>query len=244
MRSLLLVFLPAILLPLISACSPTKPAPVVNGWVTPAGKNSKYIVRSDDTIYSIAWVFGVDFKTIAAVNGLRPPYKLASGTQLIMPAPGTKLVTESSQQATSAANMRSTAPVGRSINKYPAATGPIAWGWPVRGKILARFKQGNPPNKGIDIAADYASPVRAAASGTVVYSGDRLPGYGKLIIIKSANNYMSAYAYNSQLDVKFGDRVTKGQLIAKVGTDQSGRSALHFEIRKNGKPINPLGLLN
>jgi lipoprotein NlpD len=113
--------------------------------------------------------------------------------------------------------------------------------WPIKGKILNSFSKTN--NKGIDIAGKLGQDVGAAEAGKVVYSGHGLIGYGQLLIIKHNDMFLSAYANNSQLLVAEGNSVEKGQVIAKVGQAGSNKTALHFEIRKNGKPVNPLNFL-
>jgi len=113
----------------------------------------------------------------------------------------------------------------------------VDWGWPVQGKIIAGFSEAS--NKGLDIAAKLGTPVLAAAPGRVVYSGSGLRGYGKLVIIKHNKTYLSAYAHNSVILVKEGQNVVKGQKIAEVGSTDSDRPELHFEIRKLGKPVDP-----
>jgi lipoprotein NlpD len=113
--------------------------------------------------------------------------------------------------------------------------------WPIKGKVLKSFSQTD--NKGIDIAAEMGQDVSAAETGKVVYSGQGLIGYGNLLIIKHNDLYLSAYANNSQLLVTEGRTVEKGEVIAKVGQAGSNKTSLHFEIRKNGKPVNPLNFL-
>jgi len=113
--------------------------------------------------------------------------------------------------------------------------------WPVRGKVLKSFSQAD--NKGIDIAGEMGQDVSAAEAGKVVYSGQGLIGYGNLLIIKHNDLYLSAYANNSRLLVAEGYTVEKGEVIAKVGQAGSNKTSLHFEIRKNGKPVNPLSFL-
>lgn len=115
------------------------------------------------------------------------------------------------------------------------------WKWPVQGRILKSFVQSG--NKGIDIEAQSGDPVQAAASGEVVYSGNGLIGYGNLLIVKHDDLYLSAYANNASLQVAEGQKVTQGQIIAKCGKSASGIPSLHFEIRKNGKSVNPMNYL-
>jgi len=117
----------------------------------------------------------------------------------------------------------------------------IAWIWPANGKTLATFSEGG--SKGVDIAGKTGDPVIAAGDGKVVYSGTGLRGYGKLVIIKHNNTYLSAYAHNETILVKEGDSVTAGQKIALMGDSDADRVKLHFEIRRYGKPLNPLDYL-
>jgi lipoprotein NlpD len=117
----------------------------------------------------------------------------------------------------------------------------VDWGWPVHGKMLGGFSEST--NKGIDVAAKTGDPVTATASGKVVYSGSGLRGYGKLIVIKHNATYFSAYAHNSEILVKEGQLVVKGQKIAEVGSTDAEQPMLHFEIRKQGKPVDPLKYL-
>ncbi len=115
--------------------------------------------------------------------------------------------------------------------------------WPTQGKIIGHFSEGQLGNKGLDITGQYGQPVKASESGTVVYSGSGLRGYGNLIIIKHNASYLSAYAHNSELMVSEGAQVKAGQDIALMGRAPSGQVMLHFEIRRDGKPINPIQYL-
>jgi lipoprotein NlpD len=126
--------------------------------------------------------------------------------------------------------------------KPAAVSDDVAWGWPATGKLIGQFSETG-ANKGIDIAAKVGDPVIAAGPGKVVYSGQGLRGYGRLVIIKHNNTYLSAYAHNSNLLVKEGQAVTKGQKIAEAGNTDSDVPKLHFEIRRQGKPIDPIKLL-
>lgn len=123
-----------------------------------------------------------------------------------------------------------------------SAPPPGSWAWPVRGRLLQSFANGVNP-KGIAIAATAGDPVVASAAGKVVYSGSGLRGYGKLVIVKHDRSYLSVYAHNRELLVREGERVDKGQKIAEVGSAEANRPALHFEIRKLGKPVDPLQYL-
>src|SRR5690606_28082234 len=117
------------------------------------------------------------------------------------------------------------------------------WQWPAQGQIIARFQSNGSLNKGIDIAGQLGQPVKAAANGTVVYAGRGLLGYGDMIIIKHDETYLSAYAHNSRLLVKEGEQVRTGQTIAEMGNTGTDRVKLHFEIRRRGQPVDPLGYL-
>ena len=139
------------------------------------------------------------------------------------------------------ASPASTAPTSQSasaaaVESVPAAD-QIEWIWPTKGKVLEEFSEGT---KGIDITGTLGQAVNASAAGKVVYSGGGLRGYGKLIIIKHNSTYLSAYAHNNKLLVKEGQTVSKGQKIAEMGSTDSSLVKLHFEIRKNGKPVDPL----
>lgn len=116
----------------------------------------------------------------------------------------------------------------------------VDWAWPAPGRVVEKF-EGN--NKGLAIAGRTGEPVLAAGDGRVVYSGSGLRGYGQLVIIKHNETYISAYAHNSRILVKEGQQVTRGQKIAEMGSSDADRTKLHFEIRRQGKPVDPLGHL-
>ncbi|MDD5330714.1 MAG: peptidoglycan DD-metalloendopeptidase family protein [Sulfuricella sp.] len=115
----------------------------------------------------------------------------------------------------------------------------IDWGWPATGKVIAGFNEGSSA-KGVDIGGKSGQPVLAAAPGKVVYSGSGLRGYGKLVIVKHNKTYLSAYAHNRQILVAEGQSVTKGQKIAEMGDSDADQIKLHFEIRRMGKPVDPM----
>ena len=121
--------------------------------------------------------------------------------------------------------------------------GGVTWRWPGRGALVGTFAAGDPTRQGIDIAGNAGDPVVAAADGEVVYSGNGLLGYGELIIVKHNASYLSAYGHNRKRLVQEGEHVRGGQRIAEMGSSASSRDELHFEIRKNGKPVNPLDYL-
>ena len=117
------------------------------------------------------------------------------------------------------------------------------WNWPANGKVIVPFSMTAPVNKGIDIAGKLGEPVTAASAGEVVYAGSDLSGYGRLIILKHSGSYLSAYAHNRTLFVNEGDTVQAGQKIAEIGSSGATEPKLHFEIRRDGKPVDPIGYL-
>lgn len=130
--------------------------------------------------------------------------------------------------------------VNKVVNKTKAHNHKISkWLWPTKGRVIKKFSVGDQGNKGIDIAGRRGQPVVSTASGTVVYSGNALRGYGNLVIIKHNDNYLSAYAHNSQLLVHEGQSVKAGQKIATMGSSGTSSVRLHFEIRYQGKSVNP-----
>lgn len=125
----------------------------------------------------------------------------------------------------------------------PAAAGPLRWSWPADGSLVSSFAANDPTRQGLNIAGSAGQPVRAAARGVVVYSGAGLIGYGELVIIKHSDEWLSAYGHNRKRLVGEGDAVQAGQQIAEMGRSGASRDMLHFEIRRNGRPVDPLGLL-
>lgn len=212
---------------LLFGCSNNNHAPVIEGWYQPAAKNSVYRVNEGDTLYSIAWAFGLDYRSLAAANHLQPPYRLHEGQVLKM------TTTPSGVIETVAAP-----PITQSVapKKMPVRQ----WVWPTRGRIIEGYSASPVGNKGINIGGTVGQSVCASANGVVVYSGAGVRGYGNLIIIKHNDSFLSAYAFNQRILVRQGQAVKAGQKIAEMGRDNAGRTMLHFEIRRNGIPINPL----
>ncbi|HYC46060.1 MAG TPA: peptidoglycan DD-metalloendopeptidase family protein [Burkholderiales bacterium] len=167
-------------------------------------------------------------------RAVRLPYSEQSLAQLSKPEPAAPRVE-------SRADARPEAP--RSESGAEAARGPddLDWAWPTRGKLLATFNDAS--SKGIAIAGKLGQPVLASAPGRVIFSGTGIRGFGKLIVIKHNNTYLSVYAHNSELLVKEGQNVAKGQKIAEMGNSDADQVKLHFEIRRFGKPVDPLKLL-
>ena len=188
-----------------------------------------HVVQKGEFISQIAELYDLDWQELARLNGLKPPYTLHAGQRLRL---------SSTAKAASAGGGQQT--VENDADDVKEPIGNIPWIWPTEGQVVSRFKTNDATRKGIDIAGEFAQPVLAAANGEVVYSGAGLAGYGKLIIIKHDARFLSAYAYNDKLLVSEGQTVKSGQVIARMGLESVGKPRLHFEIRLDGKPIDPL----
>ena len=260
--------LPAIMLLcvlLLTGCSgPAGLAPVDDrsrgGQRAQQVTSGSHVVQRGDTLYSIAFRYGWDWKQLAANNDLRQPYTIYPGQRLSLAtrrAGRTPVATRPpSPPAAPTQPARTTPaptqpPVARPTPSAtpapPAARTPSAavagWQWPAQGPIIARFQSNASLNKGIDIAGQLGQPVKSAATGTVVYAGRGLLGYGDMIIVKHDETYLSAYAHNSRLLVREGEQVRAGQTIAEMGSTGTDRVKLHFEIRRRGEPVDPLSYL-
>jgi len=206
-------------------------------------------VRPGETLYSISWRYGQDYRDIAKWNGIPPPYLIRPGLSLRV-APPTGTVARTRSVATppalqGVATPPPAVPDRRPLPVPPASNEVFNWQWPAKGKVLRAFSNGNPRHPGIDIAGATGAPVRAVAAGTVVYSGSGLAHYGKLLIIKHNDSYLSAYAHNDRLLVAEGAMVGAGQAVAEMGNSGAGTRgvSLYFEIRVDGVPVDPLKYL-
>ncbi|MBF0265209.1 MAG: peptidoglycan DD-metalloendopeptidase family protein [Gammaproteobacteria bacterium] len=228
-----------------------KPAPkrVYNkpGLKKVYNKPGKHIVRKGETLYSIAWMYGLDYQQLSKYNRIRWPYTIFVGQKLsLKPAQNNKVkknaLTRNKIKKTKTYKSKKKKPATKTkkVIKKPSR---LKFQWPIKGKIIQKFNL-NKGKKGIDIAlAKKGLKIRSAESGKVVYSGHGLTGYGLLLIIKHNNRYLSAYAHNSQLLVAEGMIVKKNQVIALSGKSATDRLKLHFEIRLDGNPVNPLKYL-
>ncbi len=238
----LVVLLISIALQLMG-CSGSHYAPVRTYYRDIPKSKKYYIVQKGDTLYAIGVRSGYGYKQLVKWNGLSPPYRLFIGQKIKLfkseqrdmgydkkhlKNKGIKKTRNLSQKKPLISNDK------KKVLKFN-------WQWPIKGKILRNFSQTG--NKGIDISGKLGQAVKAAASGKVVYSGHGLMGYGNLLIIKHNSSYLSAYANNHRLLVKEGQRIKKGQVIAEVGKVRGAQTSLHFEIRKKGKPVNPVNYL-
>ena len=221
---------------------------VLSSDAAPAAReHAPHTVARGDTLYSIAWRYGYDHKTLASWNRIKAPFTIYPGQVISLPPAQRAGVRQpppaaarQPRQPDGAAAARDPTPASRD-SAIGTGTAAVRWQWPARGKLL---KAATPTaKKGISIAGRSGQKIVAAATGRVVYSGNGLRGYGNLIIIKHNDTYLSAYAHNRDLRVKEGEAVRAGQQISTMGVDGKGAPMLHFEIRKNGKPIDPLGQL-
>lgn len=205
----------------------TSPSPegqqvfIVNSTAQTPAMHNYYIVQRGDTLVSIALEFGLDVKDLVKINHLTPPYEVRVGQQLEL--------------------FRGTDAEG---NKFLASKKVTHWLWPASGTVVQPFSKGGiVPNNGIDITGNIGEPVVASATGKVVYCGSGLSSYGKLIIVKHNEDFTSTYALNKNIYVSEGQFVKAGQHIADMGANSAERAILHFEIRYNGKPVNPMHFL-
>ncbi len=200
-------------------------------------------VQRGDTLYGLAFRNGIDFRDLAAWNGIGSPYTIYPGQTLrLYPSSGSRPSTGTA--ATGAAPRPAPPPATTSTPKPPPPqAAPVnsgfSWRWPADGHVIGRFGAGDATRQGIDIAGSGGQAVRAAADGVVVYSGAGLVGYGELIIVKHSEAWLSAYGHNRKRLVNEGQNVKAGQQIAEMGSTGAAREMLHFEIRYNGKPVDP-----
>ena len=236
-------------------------------------------VQPGDTLYAIARKTGIDWKAIASLNGIQPPYtirvgqvlRLGQAAQVLQPAlpavvaspspvlPVASLEPVQPVVVTAPASVSAppvAAPVSApesAVSSTPAPTPSqimslppvVNWRWPSDGKVIRAFNPQNPtnPNKGIDIGGELGQPVVAAAAGEVVYAGSGLQGLGQLVLIRHNKTEVTAYGHNQRLLVQEGQTVRAGEKIAEMGSSGTDRVKLHFEVRKDGKPVDPLQLL-
>ncbi|MDR2195596.1 MAG: peptidoglycan DD-metalloendopeptidase family protein [Gallionellaceae bacterium] len=287
-----------VLVVVLAGCrSDGPPAPVsergiARGAAVPSAASGKtYVVQPGDTLFSIAFNNGIDYRELAAINGIQDPSMIRVGQELrlssspavgqvtaparteetrlppavtVTPLPPPTLtqpkVAKLPYSDKALAQMTGAQPSGSAPAAAPpastvaapaaaASAPPVAaggdelnWGLPTDGKLIAGFSE-SAGRKGVEIAGKMGQPVSASAAGKVVYVGSGLRGYGKLVIIKHNNTYLSAYAHNNQILVKEGQDVSKGQKIAEMGNSDADQVKLHFEIRKQGKPVDPMGYL-
>ena len=198
-----------------------------------------YTVQPGDTLYEIAFRYGLDYRDLAAWNGLGDGSFIRPGQTLRLDGPPGQAVARASATSSPRPSPR---PAGTSSPAASAPPGrpPGDWRWPTTGRVVSAFGR-NPKNpNGLQIRGESGQAIHAAAGGEVVYSGSGLIGYGQLIIVKHSEAYLSAYGHNRDIKVREGQRVTAGQVIASMGEGPGKTPLLHFEIRRNGKPVDPI----
>jgi lipoprotein NlpD len=248
---------------LLTSCVSHSAAPVYDKSNSSSYRPAAHIVIPGDTLFSIAWRYGLKYESLAKSNGISKPYVIRPGQVIHLTAGKSQFSKSLKSPVQANSNNGRKVPVkstyssvtktkkrpefkaksdGRSTQIQSLKGAPL-WRWPVSGVILSAFKGSTGLNKGIDLAGKLGEPVLAAATGQVVYSGSGLRGYGKLLIVKHNENYLSAYAHNDRLLVKEGDLVKAGQRIADMGSSGTDRVKLHFEIRRDGTPVDPVQFL-
>ncbi|VVE06092.1 peptidase [Pandoraea iniqua] len=228
-------------------------APVIDNTPVPPGF---YRVKPGDRLYRIALENGQNYRDIARWNNIQNPDQIEVGQVLRVKPPagdtGTPLPAPIGSTPTTATTSPNPASVPPAVVPPPSSSaasaapsavssGDLALSWPAKGSVVGRFDDSK--NKGLNIAGNVGDPVYAAGAGKVVYSGAGLRGYGNLVIIKHDSTFLTAYAHNRTLLVKEGDSVTRGQKIAEMGNSDADRVMLHFEVRRDGKPVDPMKYL-
>lgn len=263
----------------------------LNGCSTSSTPANSYQVRSGDTLYSIAFKYGIDYKTLARLNGISSPYKIyvgqilkigsdanfATSTYTVKKGDSLSLIAQRyksnvktlaslnglhspytlyiGQKLKIAPSSNSGAVVAATPNYQPAPlpkhvsinqskkTAGIIWSWPANGTITSGYSDAELGNPGVTIAGQRHQAIKAAADGEVVYAGNALRGYGNLVILNHPGNYISAYAHNESILVKEGQRVKRGQNIATMGSTDTDKVKLLFELRHEGQTVDPLAYL-
>ncbi|MFM7026153.1 MAG: peptidoglycan DD-metalloendopeptidase family protein [Limnohabitans sp.] len=252
--------------------SPRQPAPVENRGSSRAGaaavdakalpgaenagKPGYYTVQKGDALTRVALEHGQAWRDLVRWNNLTNPDVIEVGQVLRVVPPGASVesngvvvrpVTASGAMPSFTNAPVDTAAAPKAPASSPAASSPTAaaedlsFSWPANGQVIAGFDEAR--NKGLDIAGKAGDPVLAAADGQVVYAGAGLRGYGNLIIVKHNNTYLTAYAHNQKLLVKEDQKVSRGEKIAEMGNTDADRVKLHFEVRRQGKPVDPARFL-
>ena len=253
----------ALLVAMLAGCSSMSRAPVDDGKSSSASPypplpkdcTQTWTVRKGDTLIGIALNTGSDYRDIATMNQLADINKIQLDRTLCVrrsaqkakkPAADTAQSTRVEQPIKETSKATAVKPVEDMPSTSAATNAAMADGvkfaWPAKGKVIAGFNESS--NKGINIAGKMGEPVDAAAEGKVVYAGSGLRGYGNLVIIKHDGNYLTAYAHNSKILVKEGETVKRGQRIADMGDSDADTAMLHFEVRRQGKPVDPMKFLN
>jgi lipoprotein NlpD len=202
-----------------------------------------HVVAPGETLYTIAWTHGVDYRSLAVWNGLADPDLIYVGQRLRIRPPAAAPAEPRAVRAADTRTRRVSPPRSERPLPPPVTLPPPAWQWPTEGEVVTTFGSPDGIDSGIGIAGRIGQPVVASASGRVVYAGTGLIGYGQLVIIEHNETYLSAYGHTEHVLVKQGDEVERGQPIADMGLGPQRQPRLHFEIRRNGVPVDPLPFL-
>ena len=220
-------------------------SPISNTKQTTQKALTHHRVKAGETLYSIAFEYGRDHRDIARWNRIHKPYTIYPKQKIrIIPISSdirkttqTKKIVKANTPAKT--NTQAKNPTVKDKSYYVSNSN-LRWQWPTKGKLVSTFSIRDPGRRGIDIVGRKGQSVNASAAGRVVYRGNGLRGYGNLIIIKHNETYFSAYAHTQDVVVKENEKVKLGQHIADMSNTSSDKTKLHFEIRRNGKPVNPL----
>lgn len=196
-----------------------------------------HVVRNGESFGDIARDYNIDLRSLALLNRMQPPYAVRPGDRVVLPAMARADIDESLPPPAVASEAPVEPPVATRVAGH--------FSWPLRGAIVAQFgaQGGGGRLDGIEIAGREGSAITAAADGEVVYAGSDLPAYGTIVLVRHANDLVTAYAYARRATVHEGDRVHAGQTIAELGPRSSGRTALLFQVRRGSTPIDPMPLL-
>lgn len=208
----------------LAACSSRPTAFDVHGQRGAIRPGGNYVIRPGDTLFGIAWRYGLDMNELASWNGIADPNRILAGSIL-----------------------RTTPPVGTVREKVvvPQVTqaGQPGWIWPTRGNVSRQFNKNQPGHQGIQIRGQRGQPIVAARDGEVAYNGSGLSGVGRMVILRHDGKVLSAYGYLAESNVHEGQRVSRGQQIGSMGISPQNAPTLHFETRKQGQPVNPFSFI-
>ncbi len=225
---------------LLSACSSTYDSKYSKENYGIENAPTTYSVKRGDTLFSIAWRFGLEQNSIARYNNISNPNKIYIGQKLRL-QPSANSGSRSSQ-INEAGKPGATASLGTST-QTDSVSRRGRWVWPMRGKVVRSFNPRRIGANGVRIAGKPNQTVNAADAGTVVYKGNGLNGYGNVVIIKHRDGLLSAYGFLSKTYVKEGQQIKKRQKIGTVGYAADNRLMLHFEVRRKGRPVNPINYI-
>ena len=213
---------------------------------TPRSQERTHVVQRGDTLYAIARLYSADLRTLARSNGLKPPYTIYPGQKLkvrsgrsvaraappvVRPVPPPTVGSNSGRRSGSSTS---------SAGKLRTPSSALNWRWPTSSRVVRGF---DGTNKGLDFELRPGSSIKAAAQGEVVYAGSGLGGYERLVILKHNDTFLSAYSLNHPYAVREGQRLKTGDRIARMGNGSAKSRTMHFEIRRNGDPVDPRRLL-